>query len=265
MTLCTICRTPLQRAETGRPACRACGYEIRAGLHELVLQLPLLEASIEPGRGLAVRGGHRATAPLPLRADVLDLLGPGTEAAVSDAHGDQTGDMPLATWLTSWAAIVAGAEEVQTLQTALGRHTPTIPPGTSGIPAQSRWLQAYVPYIAHQPYAVELHSELQDLIGRIRAITSAIPREQIKLAPCPACDGFSLLEVDGRWYIRCRQCPRMMTRQQYAYWQRSYAEDKARHGAFDEWMLANEREADARRADWHRSYAEDQARRDVAS
>lgn len=264
MTICTICRTPLQPTEAGRTGCRPCAYEIRASLHELVLQLPLLEASRETDRGPAIRGGHRATAPLPGRVDVLDILGPGAKGTVSDAHGDQTGDMPLATWLTSWAAIVAGAEEVQALQAALG-NTAAIPPGTSGIPARARWLQAYVPYIAHQPYVAELHAELQDLIGRIRAITSAIPREQLKLAPCPACDGISLLEVDGKWFIRCRQCPRMMTREQYADWQRSYARDQTSHGAFDEWMLAREREADARRDDWHRAYAEDQARRDVAS
>lgn len=218
MSTCSICLTA--PCEDDRHACRACAYGIRAALAEIPRQLPFLRASLERDGGPAQRGSGRATAPLPGRLDTLDLLGPGQPVPVADPHGDHTGGIPLTALLHGWATYIAA--EVPAIV-----HRPGHPPmvtvcdgpwarrGT-GITAWCSWLTAYLPYAAGRPWVGTFAEQLDDALARVRAITRLTPQRRPKMAPCPNCSGFALLEVDGEWYIRCEACPRVMTREEYA-------------------------------------------------
>jgi hypothetical protein len=127
-------------------------------------------------------------------------------------------------------------------QAVVGRCLVAVTRSTGGIPGWSRWLQMYVPFIASQGYAAELHTELQELLRRIRAITCTEPRRMLKYAPCPGCRAFALIETDGEWYIACQLCPRRLTRDEY----RDHAESVLPGLAnFALWMLVSGRAADS--------------------
>lgn len=242
---CTICHHALPEGAIVH-ACRGCAYQLRAWLREFPLHLPLLHASLERDGGPAQRGGNRAHAPLPLRTDVLDLLGPGQAAVIADPHGDQTGGVPIAGCLLGWARYLA-ADYPALWRDADGdvvvvRCDGPWPRQGMSIPAWCVWLSAYVPYAVTRPWVGVLYDELETLVRRTRAITGTEPRRSLKLAPCPQCRAFALLEVDGRWYIECQACPARLTRDEYA--------DHARQimpglTTFALWMVVTEAQHDA--------------------
>ncbi|MFE6853453.1 hypothetical protein ACFVDH_22015 [Streptomyces sp. NPDC057674] len=204
MSLCLIChRTP----DPARTACQPCEATLRALLLEVDAQRPLLAASLYLGAAPAggrVTGGGRAHSPLPVRGHVLTLLAAGTLDAVTGPRADQSGDVPLDTLLAGWAAAVAND---------------LVGPGA--VPFRRRgmtwatWLAAYMPHVVTASWVGAFHTELDDLVRRIRAVTTTEPRRNAMQAPCPSCMAFALGRTDWQTYIDCEACGTLLTPAEY--------------------------------------------------
>jgi len=208
VSACTIrtCGRPLRPDEAHRTACSRCEHRIRAWLRELPHQLTLLQASLQPDRGHTQGALHdgRAHAPLPVRGNVLSLLGPGAAGAVADPYGDQTGPLPIDRLLRNWAETTA-------------EHVGLCPaPGLRPGRTWTAWLTAYLPWALTAPWAGDFHDELAELLGSVRAITCTEPRRRPKDAPCPSCGAFGLTEEDWQPYIDCTVCELLLTPAEYA-------------------------------------------------
>lgn len=198
---CRICAHPVDR----RAACPRCEHRIRGWLGEIPPQLTLLRASLElDTRPTAGRGGaSRAHSPLPVRGDVLALLGPAAPGPVRDTRRDQTGPAPVHAVLHAWA---------DQLAEDLGHDLP---------PMNSRadyagYLARHLSHALTRDWIAPMHTELQDLVHRIRSITRTEPRRRPKVAPCPNCAAFALFETDWQTYIDCEACSLLLTHGEYA-------------------------------------------------
>lgn len=206
MTSCAIptCGRPLHPDESHRTACGRCEHRIRAWLRELTYQLPLLQASLQhdrtPTQG-SIHGG-RAHSPMPVRLDVLNLLGPAAPGTVRDHPNDQAGPTPLPAVVRSWAQLLADD---------LGKPLPRLHP----VRGYTSYLAAHLPYALTQDWIADFHQELGDLLGRIRAITHTEPQRHRQDAPCPSCQAFRLVEEDWQPYIECTGCGLLLTPAEY--------------------------------------------------
>ncbi|MEV7282857.1 hypothetical protein [Streptomyces sp. NPDC093111] len=201
---CLICH---HATAAPRTACGRCEGGIRAMLREIDAQRPLLADLLTPGSapaGPRTAATGRAHSPMPVRGDVLTLLGAGATTTVPDPHGDQSGPAPLDALLEGWAAAVA-AELPELDATPLRRS------GTTW----SQWLTAYLPQIATAHWADTLHSELTAAVRRIRSMTATEPRRRPQDAPCPSCTAFALFATDWAPYIDCEACGLLLTPSEY--------------------------------------------------
>lgn len=207
---CAICHSLLPEG-TDLYACEACGYKLRAMLRELPRHMPLLEALLRPGSNLPGRGGAgRAHSPMPVRLDIMDLLGPGHAVALDDPHGEQSAGVPITALLYGWARYIAnhhpsvgrdqyGTVQVQPCDGPYSRAGATVA-------AWSTWLIAYLPYAVTQPWVDDMYEQVEQLLQRVRAKTGTRPGKTRKDAPCPECTCFALVAVDDEWAIRCEAC-----------------------------------------------------------
>lgn len=221
MASCTIptCRRPLRPDEAHHTACYRCARRIRAFLREITLQHPLLQASLQPDAGPAqgsIHGG-RAHAPLPVRGDVLTLLGPGAGGAVADPYGDQDGPLPMDRLLQGWAEMTADHVRLRADTPEPGSHEATGPRATPALrPGRTwpTWLAAYLPWALTAPWIAVFYAELAELVDAIRRITYTQPRRRHLDAPC-VCGAFGLVQVDWEPYIECGICGRLYTQTEY--------------------------------------------------
>ncbi|MEU8704179.1 hypothetical protein [Streptomyces sp. NPDC048565] len=217
-TTCSICHG---HAPAEHYLCDACQYRLHTWLREIPQHLPLLQDLLRPGSGPAQRGGGgRAHSPLPVDLRVLDLLGPGHVVPWVDAHGDQTGGVPLEPLLYGWARYIA-SELPSVHRDAHGtvRIQPCTGPWArrgADVPAWCAWLQAYLPYAARQPWAHAMYEQLEETVHRIRRLTHTRPGSRPMDAPCPGCSGFALQEREDELHISCTVCSVRLTREQYA-------------------------------------------------
>ncbi|MFJ9979665.1 hypothetical protein [Streptomyces cyaneofuscatus] len=218
--ICLSCfgRLPDDSPRTG---CEACEYRAHTWLRELPRHLPLLTDMLRPDTGPAQRGGTgRAHAPLPIRLDVLDLLGPGQPVPIADPHGDQTGGIPMTALLMGWARYLAQEHQAVRVDQHGTVHlepcTGPWPRGGATVPALCRWLDAYLPYAVGRPWWDDLYEQVEQLIRRVRRITHTTPRTRALDAPCPQCSGWSLVEKEDELHISCTLCPALLTPDEYA-------------------------------------------------
>lgn len=191
-------------------ACRTCAGEIVTALEELPHLALLLLLLREPGGRPATgsRGGGRAHAPLPVREDVLTILGPGNPHTHAPEDPDANGVIPLMALLSGWAWFIAyehragwrdqhGTVQVATAVPAPRRHT---------VAGWCTWLRAYTPFALTQPWAATLHDQLTALVARCERMTGPTHQRIPVAAPCPSCDTYALVpRLDGRG-ARCESC-----------------------------------------------------------
>ncbi|MEV7712313.1 hypothetical protein [Streptomyces sp. NPDC088270] len=216
-TICLICQ---HTAPDDRYLCDACAYRLHTWLRTLPQQATLLQSCLRPDAGLAQRGGNgRAHSPLPVDLRVLDLLGPGHVVPLEDPHGDQTGGVPITPLLAGWARYIA-SELPAVHRDAHGtvridRCADAWPRAGKGIGAWCTWLSGYLPYAVTRPWAAELYTQVEDLMGRVRRITHTTARRIPRDAPCPACDAFALVGRENELHISCEACGRQLTPDEY--------------------------------------------------
>ncbi|MER6598948.1 hypothetical protein [Streptomyces parvus] len=223
-TLCEVCRG---HAPADHYLCAACQHSALAWLREIPHQVTLVRTMLQPENGPARRGGAgRAHAPLPVRLEVLDLIGPGHAHVVPDPHGDQTGGVPVGPFLAGWAHYIASdvpavhRDEHGTIQVVQARAATawaaTAWPRTgTGLTAWCTWHERYLPYTATRPYAAHFHHELEGMVHRLRRLNHTKAVIRAKDAPCPDCSGWSLVEHEDQLYISCTLCPARLTPEQY--------------------------------------------------
>ncbi|MFF8980201.1 hypothetical protein ACF08A_25740 [Streptomyces cellulosae] len=218
MSACAVCG---RTAEDGLQACTRHTVEVRAWLAELPAQAELLQREFLAPAGAPAQGRlggtGRATAPVPVDLRVLTLLGPG-HADVLGADDD--GTVPVLALLAGWAGYLAytypavtrdpyGTAHTRPCEAALPRHGRTIT-------GWCQWLTAYLPYACTQPAFADLHHQLGGLLARVRDLTHAVPHRHPQGAPCPSCEAFALVAVDGQWGIVCEACGHHLEPDAYA-------------------------------------------------
>ncbi|MEU4920206.1 hypothetical protein AB0G29_12705 [Streptomyces parvus] len=219
--ICISCfgRLPDDSPRTG---CEACEYRVHTWLRELPRQWVLLQDMLRPDTGPARRGDvGRAHAPLPVRLEALDLVGPGQVVLLEDPHGDQTSGVPITPLLYGWARyLTADADVPVARRDAYGTiHTsrcegPWIR-GGGDVPGLCRWLDAYLFYAATRPWWDDLYEQLEQLLLRVRRLTHTRPVTRAKDAPCPGCSAWSLVEREDELHITCTICPARLTPAEY--------------------------------------------------
>lgn len=195
--------------------CDPCIDTIAAWLtEEIPRQLIVLAASRQRETTGSRSGGrtvHR-TAPLPGRADTLNLLGPAAWADTiqdpyGDAHTDQHGPLSITGTLTPWVRLIAEQRRWN-------------PPQVLTEQALAQWLATprLLTWTARQPWAGDMRDELHELMRTIRNITRLRPQRRPVTQPCPRCDGLTLVETDHQLYIECTSltCERRFTRDELA-------------------------------------------------
>ncbi|MFF8485192.1 hypothetical protein [Streptomyces antibioticus] len=212
-TATTCLPRPLHDTEqaTGQTLCTPCIHHIQAWMRELPLQITVLEGSRQR-ETTGTSGGrtvHR-TAPLPGRADVLNLLGPAAWSdGIRDPHGDATADqhgqLPIAAVLIHWTRTITEARRWN-------------PPASLAPRNLAAWL-AHPPVLdwaARQPWAGIMRDELHDLMRTVRNTTSVRPRRRAVTQPCPRCDSLTLVATDHQLYTECGTCDGLFTREELA-------------------------------------------------
>jgi hypothetical protein len=139
--------------------------------------------SLAPGSGPAgprVTGATR-TPPLPLRLDVLSLLGPGdyVDRATPGTETDQHGPMPAAAVLSAWCQVFSGQP---------CRHLTT---------AVDFLLRVHDDACRHA-LAADYADDIADLHHQLARHAHTRPRRRPMQLPCPRCELLTLVRQDGR-------------------------------------------------------------------
>ncbi|MDT7847230.1 hypothetical protein [Streptomyces justiciae] len=200
----TLRGTEIAAAQT---LCAPCVDVIGVWLRELPLQITVLQGSRQretTGVSAGARTVHR-TAPLPGRADVLNLLGPTAWADVHDPHGDQHGQLPIAGVLIPWVRLIAEERRWN-------------PPVSLAPEDLALWLAQPKPlaWACRRPWAGDLRDELDALMRTVRSTTALRPRRRAVPQPCPRCDSLTLVATDHQLYTDCSTCGSMYTRDELA-------------------------------------------------
>lgn len=172
-TNCVVCT---KRPPEWGLVCAPCTSRMRDQLRDLVEEYALLDAT--PGSSTGQRVSGTRTAPLPVRLDVLSLVGPGSanvHVDRRDEHDDQIGELPTATWLLQW---VIDWRDYRGQTEEL--------PGLS-ITAMTRWLEHRLDWAADEHPAVDdFASELAAQVRALRGVNRAgEPSDRSKVGPCP--------------------------------------------------------------------------------
>jgi transcription elongation factor Elf1 len=197
---------------TGQVLCSPCVDRIGVWLRELPLQITVLEGSRQRETTGARAGGRTVyrTAPLPGRADVLNLLGPAawTDQTIDphgDARADQHGQLPIAGVLIAWVRLI----------TEERRWNPPVSLAPDDL---ALWLAQPKPlaWASRRPWAGDMRDELDALMRTVRDTTRLRPRRRAVPQPCPRCDSLTLVETDHQLYTECGTCSSMYTREELA-------------------------------------------------
>jgi hypothetical protein len=177
--------------------CDPCIHRARDILASIPAALTVLHGSLQRERsGDTGRAGTR-TAPLPCRADVLNILGPAAVGRIHDpygqAHADQCGDRPIGDVLGGWVRLVLEERRVNA-------------PDSLHEADLAGFLTAQLGWISTRDWSGELVGELRDLDRVLRGIMRIDVRTRPVPRPCPSCDLLYLSQVDWDRYIRCSGC-----------------------------------------------------------
>ncbi|MET7347443.1 hypothetical protein [Streptomyces mirabilis] len=188
---CYVCGDP-QESKT----CDRC----QNGIRGLLSALPELYRALEGRRQRAQSGGgdgHSATllhAPLPGDEQVLNLLGPASRQAVTNAR-DQTGETPFLALLESWCQALSEERAVDHVK--------------RNVTAMTARLTAHLPWICAQEWVADFAEEIGGLVYAVQKITMTAPKKQpLRGVTCPSCESLTLVRhFPGDWAAECALCP----------------------------------------------------------
>jgi hypothetical protein len=204
VTACVGPHKPPAEVEDWQPPNATFGYLCgwcRGRLSTALVNLPAiaawLQVNIEPGSNSSFDGrvsGSREQ-PIPLRQDVLDLIGPTSRKEISrtmtliGSHfrtwpAEQSGEPSIYDLIKGWAKVVH--EEAYADW-----------PDRNGLVALCGWLHRQLDWITRQPWVDDMLTDLLTAQDSARRVV-AWPSEQRRLkSDCPSCDMRSLVFVRG--------------------------------------------------------------------
>lgn len=173
-------------------------------------------AVIPAGPIPAAPAGPRGTNPPesrpPVALDALDLTSaaqqgsraPAARGALGDA--DQSGHLPLATALETWAVEWAHQR---------GEHRPT-----PAVDVLTRWLADRLEWACDEYEDIGSFAGDLSIYRRVlRTATGLNDRPEYKTGvPCPRCDQLALYRRNGSEWIECGNCEAMMSADEYRQW-----------------------------------------------
>jgi len=184
--------------------CEGCRPRLRSMLAEVVEHF----AQVDPRKGSrkAERVSGSRTPPLPLLVDPLDLRMPPHLDTVYDPHGDQTGEISVATKLEAWC------RDWQTHWWA------SLPAPTVGQLAQ--WLSIRLELACDEHPAVdEFAADLRELIRTLRRVNGQLGPAFDQLdVPCRRCDWLTLVPVARADRVECLHCGDLASGEEYQRW-----------------------------------------------
>ncbi|WP_406431576.1 hypothetical protein [Streptomyces sp. NBC_01589] len=190
MTECAVCGRDSNLPRT----CRPCRNRIRGvllALPEAVVQTWMARHRVQRGNS-SERVSASKEAPLPLRLDVLSLLGPSGDEVLSGE--DQEGPVPVVGILNAWADLVAE----QTRQSPVGHTVSTL----------TQFLLDHVEWACRQEWVADFAAELKKLLKTLRQVSGIEPVRILLPVACPTCDLRTMLREEGSgWAAECRYCP----------------------------------------------------------
>ncbi|MFK4096708.1 hypothetical protein [Streptomyces anthocyanicus] len=131
-------------------------------------------------------------APIPLRLDVLNLLGPSADAVLTGE--DQTGPVPVVGVLSAWSDLVAE----QTRQQPVNRT----------VTGLTQHLIDHVEWACRQEWVADFAEELEGLTKTLRRVSGVEPVRILLPVTCPTCDLRTMVrEESSGWAAECRYCP----------------------------------------------------------
>jgi hypothetical protein len=174
--------------------CLDCWSRLRSVILELPAIVTWLEVNIAAGQGaLNDRVSGTSEDPMPLRADITDLIGPVApdpyQAIKADA-AHQLGDPSIFDELRSWAALVEeeAGFEWEDRQTITGAVT---------------YLAGHLSWIAAQPWVDEFAAKVADLSRRAHRIAPWRAEARHDREPCVDCGVRAVLLLIGDGVMRC--------------------------------------------------------------
>lgn len=175
----------------------------RSRLSSLLIRLPQVAAwlaeNVAPSQGAPndrVSGSRED--PIPLRQDILDLIGPASRLELSETMGTtrrelnsagklervQVGNPQLEYVIRSWAKLV--------------REESGQPwPDRNDLTTLCRWLGRQLDWITRRPWVDDLLAELADLTWRAFWLAPDEAERQLLKPPCPSCDLRALIFTRG--------------------------------------------------------------------
>jgi hypothetical protein len=169
--------------------CQRC----RSRLSSLLIQLPSLAAWLEENiaatsnpNGPKISGSRED--PMPLRPDILDLVGPTSSREISvtlDPNAvEQYGEPSLLDVIGSWCLLVS--EE----------RNDDWPP-RNDLTTLCRWLHSQLDWIVAQLWVDDLLSNLQDTARKAERLAPRDPEHRWLKPPCPSCNRKALVFTRG--------------------------------------------------------------------
>lgn len=221
--LCAVdrCRGDQEPRETrgADHLCHVCTERLRKRIAEAPALVSWLAAHVQPGRhgeSDKVRGGG-FVAPIPVRADVLSVIGPAATEAVLGNGDDQDNTLNIPAELDSWCQVLVEERTEHDGGTYAGPR--------GGKPeTTAAYLLAHLEWIVQQQWAVELHDEM----GRMHRTAFGLApwdagRHEVP-GECPSCDLKALVRYDGSSYVQCEiragGCGRLISEDDYQFFVR---------------------------------------------
>lgn len=206
MILCVVCE--LRELERGL-VCAGDERTLDERLGRLVELHALLPFALAPGSGGAEKVSGSRDAPLGVRVDVLDqLIGTVDREldAIHDRDRDQTGVVPLVSWLDQ--NVRAWAEYAPHGSTRL-------PPPT--VSSLTGWLRSRLPWACQTyPGMPDFAAELATYKRHLERALGQDLRPTRYETPCPYCHVRLLFRKAGGDYIECKSCRRLWKDDEYA-------------------------------------------------
>ncbi|MEU6181182.1 hypothetical protein [Streptomyces coeruleorubidus] len=158
---------------------------------EAVVQTWLARHRVQRG-GAGERVSASKEAPIPLRLDVLSLLGPSADEVLSG--DDQVGPVPVVGVLSAWSDLVS--EEAR--QKPVSRTVSTL----------TQYLVSNVEWACRQEWVADFAEELEGLLRTLRKVSGIEPVRIVLPVLCPSCEMRTMIREEGSgWSAECRACP----------------------------------------------------------
>lgn len=186
--------------------CGRCRDSLDDALADIGRLYATLPGLLPPSQGSQDGGGGKRTkvdaAPLPLRGDVLNLLGPAAEVHTADA-GDmacQGGPLPTLVVLESWVRLVSEERSFASRTDA------------ATVPNCVAFLRRNLDWVCHQGWVPDFAGEIRDAHAVLKTVCGE--HRPHPIGACPECET-TLYASTYSDTITCRSCHAEWPREQW--------------------------------------------------